>query len=73
MWYMLRKTNKYSKNIYKKHEPTNNYGLSNDQIWTLFSKVFIIIIFYWINDFIPSSMSNSCLIGVLLIYILLVH
>jgi len=31
----------------------NNYGLLNDQIWTLFSKVSILVIFCWINIFFP--------------------
>ncbi len=32
-----RKTNMNWKKLQQKLEPTNNYGLLNDQIWTLFS------------------------------------
>jgi len=33
------------KNLQQKSQPTNNCGLLNDQIWTLLSKVPILVIF----------------------------
>ncbi len=32
---------------------TKHYGLLNDQIWTFFSKVPILVIFCWIDIFSP--------------------
>ncbi len=52
------KTNMYRK-ITTKIEPTNNYALSNDQIWALFTKVPILVIFCWIDFFFSPSMYNK--------------
>jgi hypothetical protein len=41
------------KKLQQKLQPTNNYGLLNDQIWTLFSKVSILVFFCWIDIFSP--------------------
>jgi hypothetical protein len=41
------------KKIQQKIYPTNNYGLLNDQIWALFSKVPIFVIFCLSDIFAP--------------------
>jgi hypothetical protein len=38
---------------------TNNYGLLNDQIWTLFSKVLILFTFCWIDPPLTCMSKNS--------------
>jgi hypothetical protein len=41
----------YEIHEFQKCEPINSYGLLNDQIWNLFSKVPILIMFCWIDVF----------------------
>jgi hypothetical protein len=62
IWYMIGK--KIWENYNKNLTNLNNYGVLNDQIWTLFSKITILVIFCWIDIFSPLTyMLRNCLDG----------